>query len=150
MPHNGDDKEVDMFKNILVAVDGSTHGQKAAKTAGDMARLASADLWVVVAYDPLPDYLGQPHLQAAISSRIEYTDNILAASREEIGDIPGVFHTEVLEGPPAEAILSVAETRNVDLIIMGTRGLGRLAGLLIGSQSQKVVAQASCPVMLVR
>jgi nucleotide-binding universal stress UspA family protein len=143
-------EEVEMFKNILVAVDGSEHGRKAAQTAGGMARLTQADLWVVVAYDPLPDYLGQPHLQAAISERIAYTDQILAASLEALGEIPGPIHKEVLEGPPAEAILSVAETRNVDLIIMGTRGLGRLAGLLIGSQSQKVVAQANCPVMLVR
>jgi nucleotide-binding universal stress UspA family protein len=55
-----------------------------------------------------------------------------------------------LRGFSAEAILIVAETRNVDLIIMGARGLGRLASLLVGSQSQKVVAHASCPVLLVR
>jgi len=56
----------------------------------------------------------------------------------------------VLEGPPAEAILNVAETREIDLIVMGTRGLGRFTGMLLGSQSQKVVSHASCPVTLVR
>jgi len=51
-----------MFKNILIAVDGSEHSHKAAKTAGDLARTLSADLWLVVAYEPLPTYLGQPNL----------------------------------------------------------------------------------------
>lgn len=139
-----------MFKNILVAIDGSEHGLKAAKMAGELARYTAAELWVVVAYDPLPSYLGQPQLQQAITERIQYTDQILADGMREIGKIPATLHKEVLQGPPAEAILTVAETRNVDLIIMGTRGLGRLAGLLIGSQSQKVVAHANCPVMLVR
>jgi len=50
----------------------------------------------------------------------------------------------------AEAVLSVAEVRGNDLIVMGTRGLGRLAGAQLGSQSQKVVANDSCPVLLVR
>ncbi|MFH1635561.1 MAG: universal stress protein [Chloroflexota bacterium] len=67
-----------------------------------------------------------------------------------MGDIPGELKTEVLEGPPAEAILNVADTRGNDLIVMGTRGRGRLSGLLLGSQSQKVVAHAHCPVLLIR
>ena len=139
-----------MFKNILVAIDGSEHGQKAARLAGDMARSLQADLWVVVAYDPLPRYLGQPNLQEAMFARLAYTDEIMNAGLKEIGAVPGKLTKEVLEGPPAEAILSVAESRQADLIIMGTRGLSRLAGLLIGSQSQKVIAQTNCPVLLVR
>ena len=115
-----------------------------------MAICLQADLWVVVAYDPLPSYLGDPILQGAITSRLSHSEEILNAGLQEIGQVPGKVKTEILEGPPAEAILSVAETRGVDLIIMGTRGLGRLAGLLVGSQSQKVVAHAHCPVLLVR
>ena len=53
-------------------------------------------------------------------------------------------------GPPAEAILNLAEVREIDLIIMGTRGLSRLAGVLLGSESQKVISHADCPVMLAR
>ena len=139
-----------MFKNILVALDGSEHAIKAARIAREMAICLQADLWVVVAYDPLPSYLGDPILQGAITSRLSHSEEILNAGLQEIGQVPGKVKTEILEGPPAEAILSVAETRGVDLIIMGTRGLGLLAGLLVGSQSQKVVAHAGCPVLLVR
>ena len=139
-----------MFKNILVAVDGSEHGLKAARTAGNMARALQADLRVVVAYEPVPTYIGQPNLQEAITARLAYSDKILSEALAEIGGIPGVMKTEALEGPPAEAVLAAADTWNVDLIIMGTRGLGRLASVVIGSQSQKVIAHAKCPVLLVR
>ena len=139
-----------MFKNILVAVDGSEHGQKAAQVGGEMARCMQADLWVVVAYDPLPAYLGQPNLQEAITERLESSEKILTNAEAEIGEIPGTVTSEALEGHPAEVILSVADTRSVDMIIMGTRGLSRLASIVVGSQSQKVIAHAKCPVVLVR
>jgi nucleotide-binding universal stress UspA family protein len=130
-----------MFKNILVALDGSEHALKAARIAREMAICLQADLWVVVAYEPLPSYLGDPVLQEVITTRLSLSEEILNSGLREIGQIPGTLKTEILEGPAAEAILSVAEARGVELIIMGTRGLGRLTGLLVGSQSQKVVVQ---------
>ena len=56
----------------------------------------------------------------------------------------------LLEGAPAEAILQAARAEKADLIVMGTRGLGALGSLFLGSQSQRVVAEAPCPVLLVR
>ncbi len=139
-----------MFKNIMVAVDGSEHGLKAARVAGDIARSMQADLRVVVAYDPIPAYLGEPNLQDAIAARLFLSEDIFAKALAEIGEIPGSLAKEILEGPAAEAVLAVADTRGVDLIVMGTRGLGRLTSVLVGSQSQKVTAHANCPVLLVR
>ena len=140
-----------MFNHILLGVDGSDHALHAAKTAADLARnMKSNILRIVVAFDPVPPYLGEPNLQAAISARMKTADTILQKALEAVGEIPGEVHTEVLEGSPAEAILDVANTRKVDLIVMGSRGFGRLKGLLIGSQSQKVVQHAPCPVLIVR
>jgi nucleotide-binding universal stress UspA family protein len=139
-----------MFKNMLIAVDGSEHGWKAAQIAGDLARSMGADLWLVTAYDPLPGYLGEPNLQNALNVRLAEAEQVVQRAKQEIGEIPGALRTEILEGPAAEAILAVAESRQNDLIIMGTRGLGQLRGLLLGSQSQKVVSHATCPVLLVR
>ena len=56
----------------------------------------------------------------------------------------------MIEGSPAEAIIEVAKTRHSDVIVIGSRGLGRLAGLVLGSTSQKVVSYAPCPVLIVR
>ena len=57
---------------------------------------------------------------------------------------------EVLEGPPADAILRVAEARQVDLIVVGSRGMGALAGALLGSVSLKVLSHATVPVLVVK
>ena len=57
---------------------------------------------------------------------------------------------QVLEGPPADAVLRVADVRQCDLIVMGSRGHGTLASLLLGSVSHRVLAHAKAPVMIVR
>ncbi|RME91326.1 MAG: universal stress protein [Anaerolineae bacterium] len=139
-----------MFKNILLGVDGSSHSLRAAKMAGDLARALNANLRVVTAFEPVPSYLGDPYIQKALAARMEAAEHILHEALESVGEIPGELKTEVLEGPAAEAILAVAETRQPDLIIMGSRGRGRLTAALLGSQSQKVVQHASCPVLIVR
>jgi nucleotide-binding universal stress UspA family protein len=140
-----------MFRKILVGVDGSEHGFKAAGVAGELARQMKSDIvMVVVSFEEVPRYLGDSHLQDLIAARMTQADQVIRQAVETLGAVPGEMRTEVLEGPPAEAILAIADSREVDLIVMGTRGLGRLAGLLLGSQSQKVAAHASCPVLLVR
>jgi nucleotide-binding universal stress UspA family protein len=131
----------------LLAFDGSVHAQKAALVAADLARQYRASLYLIHTYEPIPDYLGEPFLQQAISRRTEAADRVVAQAL--LGELPRL-EAEVLEGPPAEAILRVSEVRKVDLIVMGTRGLGQLKGLLLGSQSQKVLAHAPCPVLLAR
>jgi nucleotide-binding universal stress UspA family protein len=139
-----------MFKNILVGVDGSNYAYKAAELAGEMARCTQANLWVVSCFEPVPAYLGEPNLQKTITEHINQAESVLTIAIEKIGQIPGQVHKEIIEGSPADTILSVASVRQADLIIMGTRGLGRISRALLGSQSQKVVSHADCPVMLVR
>lgn len=139
-----------MFKNILLAVDGSEHALRAARVAGDLTRCLNADLTVVTVFDPVPSYLGDTNLVAFVSNQKMIAENILEEALKEVGELSGKLVKEILEGPVAEAVLRVAEVRGNDLIIMGTRGLGRLAGALLGSQSQKVVSHAKCPVLLVR
>jgi nucleotide-binding universal stress UspA family protein len=140
-----------MFTKILLAVDGSNHALHAAKMAGDLAReMKSKSLRVVVAFSHIPAYLGEPNMQAAIDARLKESDEILKTALEAVGEIPGEIHTEMIEGSPAEAIITVAATRNSDLIVMGSRGMSTLGGLLLGSNSQKVVSHAPCPVLIVR
>jgi nucleotide-binding universal stress UspA family protein len=140
-----------MFERILVSVDGSEHALRAAQKAAELARqMKSVELRVVVAYDPIPLYLGEPNMQIAITNRKGDAEEVMKQAIDEIGDVPCEVHTEILEGSPAEAIIEVATTHKSDLIVMGSRGLGRLAGLLLGSTSQKVVSHAPCPVLIIR
>lgn len=140
-----------MFEKILLALDGSEHGIRAAQMAGDLARaMNSAYLRIIVVYDPIPPYLGEPNLQHAIDARLVNANAILAEGVKVVGDVPAEIHTELIEGSSAEAIINVAVTRHSDVIVMGSRGLGRIAGAVLGSTSQKVVAHAPCPVLIVR
>lgn len=140
-----------MFDKLLLAVDGSEHALRAARMAADLARtVKSTELRIVVAYESIPPYLGEPNMQYAIDAHMKEAKSVLDKAINEVGEIPGEVHTEVLEGSPADAIIDVANTRGSDVIVMGSRGLGRLAGLLLGSTSQKVVSHAPCPVLIVR
>lgn len=140
-----------MFERILLAVDGSDQALHAARMAAELSRaMESQQLRIVVCFDPIPAYLGQPNLQRVVDSRVVEAQEILEKAIEAVGEIPGEIHTELIENDPAEAILEVARTRQSDLIVMGSRGLGRIAGMVLGSTSQKVVSHAPCPVLIVR
>jgi nucleotide-binding universal stress UspA family protein len=140
-----------MFDKILLAVDGSEHALHAARTAADLARsMKTSEIRIVTAYDFIPPYLGEPNMQYAIDARMESAKTIMQKAVHAVGDVPCEIHTELIEGPAAEAIIDVAATRKSNVIVMGSRGLGTLAGLLLGSTSQKVVAHAPCPVLIVR
>ena len=140
-----------MFEKVLLAVDGSEHALHAARTAADLARaMNSKDFRIVVAYDFIPPYLGEPNMQYAIDARMEDAKVILQNAVKAVDELPCEIHTELIEGAIAEAIIKVATARESDVIVMGSRGLGTLAGLLLGSTSQKVVAHAPCPVLIVR
>jgi nucleotide-binding universal stress UspA family protein len=140
-----------MFQNILLAYDGSDHARKAAVLAGNITREQSGPtrLWIVAIMEAAPWELGEPYLSQLIEQRTRAGQTLLDAAVELVGN--GVeLNTELLFGSPAECIIEVAETRACDLIVMGTRGLGALRGLLLGSQAQKVVSHAHCPVLVVK
>ena len=140
-----------MFDRILLAVDGSEHALHAARKAAEMARTMNpSEFRIVVSYDSIPTYLGEPNMQLAIDARKIEAEEILSRAVKEVGNIPREIHTEIIEGDAAEAIIDVATTRGSDVIAMGSRGFGRLAGLLLGSTSQKVLAHAPCSVLIVR
>lgn len=140
-----------MFDKILLAVDGSEHALHAARTAAELARTMNAqEFRIVVAYDFIPPYLGEPNMQYAIDARMDEAKEVLETAVKEVGKLPCEVATELIEGSAAQAIIEVAETRGSNIIVMGSRGLGTLAGLLLGSASQKVVAHAPCPVLIIR
>ena len=140
-----------MFNKILLAVDGSDHSRHAAQKAAELARaIKPTELRIVAVYNTIPTYLGKPNLQIMLDSFRREAKRIMDKTLIEVGEVPCDVHTEILEGDAAEAILNVANTRKSDLIVMGSLGHGGLTGLLVGSTSQKVVAHANCPVLIVR
>lgn len=140
-----------MFENILLAVDGSEHSLHAARVASALAQaMKSQTLRIVVAFEPIPVHLGEPFMQETINARLREAEAIAQEAVETVGTISAEIQTETLEGNPAEVILEAAKTQNSNVIVMGSRGLGKLAGLLLGSTGQKVVSHAPYPVLIVR
>ena len=140
-----------MFKRILLATDGSPHAEEALKYTRDLALRDEAQVVVVHAVFPLPAFLGEPERQRLISHNVVEGEQVAGQAAEKLREA-GVDDVivEVLEGPPADAILRVAETRQCDLIVMGSRGHGELTSLLLGSVSHRVLAHAHVPVLVVR
>lgn len=140
-----------MFNKILLAVDGSDYARHAAQKAAELVRsIKPTELRIVAAYNTIPMYLGEPNLQITLDALRRDAQRVIDKAVIEVGEVPCEVHTEILEGDAAEAILNVADARKSDLIVMGSRGHGGLTGLLVGSTSQKVVAHAHCPVLIVR
>lgn len=139
-----------MFKRIIAAVDGSEHSYRALQCAKELAECFGADLYLVHIFPHTSDVLGYDEYEKLVARRESAGQEILQEARQKLGDTSVTMHEELLEGPEAEAILAVAETRQADLIVMGTRGLSTLQGLLLGSVSHKVIRHANCPVTLCR
>jgi len=139
-----------MFNRILIAFDGSDHARRAALIAGDLARQQpNVEMCLVVAVNPLPIELGEPFITDLISERRDTGSALMVEARALIGE--GIsIEEKLLFGTPAESILEAAGSFNCDLIVMGTRGLGVLSGLLLGSQVQKVISLAEAPVLAVK
>jgi nucleotide-binding universal stress UspA family protein len=139
-----------MFKEILLATDGSPHAEEALKYARDLALRDEAQVIVVHAVPQVPDYLGEPEWQKLASRNVAEGEQVAGHAVENLrkAGVDGIV--EVLEGPPADAILRVADVRQPDLIVMGSRGHGEVASLLLGSVSHRVLAYTRVPVMIVR
>lgn len=123
------------IKKILVPVDGSVNGCKAVDEALSIAEKCGAELdFVYVA----------SNINKDIPSHIVF-DRIWEKLPESLA-----ARKHVKSGHVAKCILELAEEEKADLIIMGSRGLGLLKGVFIGSVSQKVVEESKIPVMVVK
>ncbi|NNG00863.1 MAG: universal stress protein [Desulfobacteraceae bacterium] len=139
-----------MITQIMTAVDGSEYSLRAIDYAVDLTTRYNATLCVVHAYPHTSDLLGYDDFAKLVSRRKNAGQALLDKVRRQITGTNITIVEELIEGPEAEAILKIAEASGIDLIVMGTRGLGSLKGILLGSVSRKVLHHAGCPVMVVR
>lgn len=137
-----------MFKNILLAFDGSECSQKALEYGRSLAEQYGATLWLVHVFAHTSDLLGYEDFEKLFAKRKSAGQAVVDEALQKLDQSNLKVRTELLEGPEAESILKAAENIPADLIIMGTRGLGAVKGLLIGSVSRKVMHLATCPVMV--
>lgn len=138
-----------MFKNIVLAFDGSDYSLKALQCAKSVAERFEATLWLVHVFRNPSDFMGYTDYEKLYARRKSAAQAVLDDALKKLGTTTFIVNEELHEGPEAESILKAAENRKADLIVMGTRGLGAVKGFLVGSVSRKVIHYASCPVMVV-
>jgi len=139
-----------MYASILVALDGSDQSMFALNHARTIAECFGSMLILVHAFPHTSDLRDSIEYNNLVALRIKRGEEIIETARKQLGRTSIRVDEELLEGPAPEAILSVAATRKCDLIVMGSRGMGSLKGMVLGSVSTKVSHYARCPVMVVR
>jgi nucleotide-binding universal stress UspA family protein len=141
-----------MFLNILVAIDGSEHGAAALRTAAQLARDEHARLTVVTAVAPAPAFAALSAPGAALADAAHLMGEVGTRIRDQVDVLPDDLSvtTIAVAGHPSDVILERLGAGRHDLLVMGTRGLGRVSSALLGSVSQAVLHAAEVPVLVVR
>jgi nucleotide-binding universal stress UspA family protein len=145
-----------MFKRILVPVDGSDGSLAALRMAVGMQKLCGSELLILTVF--------RHHslLEASMSmvrvEEPETMDDIMREYAKEVAEKAKAVASEqgsenvrgfVKSGPPSRTIVAFGKENDVDLIVLGSRGVGDIEGYLLGSVSHKVTSLADCPVLVV-
>jgi len=132
---------------IVVGVDGSGHSRQALRWGAQLAAIFGARLHAVIAWE-YPASFGWAAVPGNWDPREDTLGLLRQTVREVFGDEPPAgLQLEVREGSAARALLDASE--RADLLIVGSRGHGGFAGLLLGSVSANVAEHAPCPVLII-
>lgn len=137
-----------MYKHILVAVDGSENSVRATHEAANIAKLigdVKVELISVISVDVYSDMVYDP-----IEAHGEAQREVISSAANVL-EAAGIDHDIVLmHGRPADVIISYAADNDVDLVVIGSRGLNALQEFALGSVSHKVITHCKCPVLVVK
>ena len=139
-------------KEIVVAVDGSDASNEAVRWAANAALKREQPLKLVSAYT-MPQFMyadGMVPPQELYDELESEAGDKIENARKIVSDFSADIEVSYLvkEGAPIDTLLDLSET--AEMIVMGSRGLGGLSGLVMGSVSSAVVSHADCPVVVVR
>ncbi|MGO8871993.1 MAG: universal stress protein [Acidimicrobiales bacterium] len=134
---------------IVVGVDGSSSSLLALDWAIHQAELTDASLLVVMAWHwPMSAGWGLPSAPPSSpdTDAVSTLEEVLESARREHNDV--IIESRVVEGHPSPVLIEASS--GADLLVVGSRGRGEFAGMLLGSVSAHCVSQAACPVLVVR
>jgi nucleotide-binding universal stress UspA family protein len=141
-----------LTKKVLVAVDGSKNSARAVDQVIDWAKSGFADeVHLVNVQYAVPRAVSTFVGRKAVSGyHHEEGEKAVASAKEKLEAEKIAFNVHIGVGPPGETIARFAEDLGVDAIVMGTRGLGGTAGLLLGSVTRDVISETKLPVVLIK
>lgn len=135
-------------ERILVALDGSEYTDAIVDQAISMGRICNSVIYAISVIAFFPESLAiAPQLEEEVATK---TREFLEIAKKKIEKENLTCETIVrLDAQPHMPIVEEAKKKNVDLIVMGTRGKTGLKRVFLGSVAQKVIGYAPCPVMVV-
>src|SRR2546423_3597821 len=143
-----------MFRDMLVAVDGSSHAERALSEAIVLARQSEGSLTLVTVVPELTTWAVGAGFTPAVDYQPlhddlerEYREMLDAAQAKIPPEVPS--RAVLLEGRPGQAIVSEAKSGSHDLVVMGSRGRGELRSMVLGSVSEEVLHASPVPVLVV-
>ncbi|MGQ9823378.1 MAG: universal stress protein [Desulfotomaculales bacterium] len=146
---------LEMYKKILVPIDGSDSANAALKHAVQLAEIVGAEITlfhvmhIPAQVETYSGKLGEAYY--LMRERIkEYAEEILEKAKEEFASGKVAYSEKKAWGEPANEIIQEEKEGGYDLVVIGSRGLGEIKGWLLGSVSQRVVRHSKCPVLVVR
>jgi nucleotide-binding universal stress UspA family protein len=139
---------IEMFKHILVALDGSTYSQLALPAAIEVARKFDSEVLVLHVTEHDRGRAVMFTLETPADVTIMVGEGVKAA--HEAGVAARGKVRDAAAGHVAKAIVETALANGIDLIVMGSRGLSDIQGLMLGSVTHKVMQTADIPVLVVR
>ena len=153
------------FSKILVAIDGSDHSMKAAEYAIDIARDNKSQLIALTVLDiakvgyAASSFITSPmdglnELQRKRKQAQEWLEQVskMTAQKSTTADNSSIQFTSQIEESMsiAGSIVDYADNHNIDLIVVGSRGISGFRKLLLGSVASRIVTYASCPVLVIK
>jgi len=144
---------MESFDRVLIPTDGSEDATYAVQNGLSLAKLINAKEVIALYVKDMAILYGTPEDNEILfinTTLQEEGKNVLNAVKEEGKKIGVEVESLIVEGHPANEILTVAEERDIDIIVLGTLGRTGISRMLMGSVAEKVTRHAPCPVFVVR
>jgi nucleotide-binding universal stress UspA family protein len=141
-----------LFTNILVPVDGSDNSYRALDAALILSEKLGSHITVIHVMEEIPiTHIGSEKLLNELLETYKKENQDILSKCSQLATQKGLtIKTFLLQGNPASAILDFSKKEKFDLVVMGSRGLGKFKELILGSVSSKIVHHSPCGILLIR
>ncbi|RJX34342.1 MAG: universal stress protein [Desulfurivibrio sp.] len=145
-----------MYNTILVPLDGSKRAEVILSHAIELAKKFAAKVILLEAVEQKLVYTGDLEVSAVIkkdeelASQLNTAESYLKSIKEKLEQQGVQTITRVMQGPPVEAIITIAKDENADLIALASHGRTGLARVFYGSVAAGVLQQADRPLLIIR